>query len=90
MENLANLPPAVTLVLAVLVAVWLVLLLFVPFMIASIRNSTRRTNVQLEQLNQRVEKLIAVLDRTDALVARAGEPRPHVGERARKEPTISG
>ena len=90
MDNLANLPPAVTLVLAVLVTVWLVLLLFVPFMIASIRNSTRKANVQLEQLNQRVEKLIALLDRTDAPVVRPSEPRPQHGERARKEPTISG
>jgi predicted PurR-regulated permease PerM len=90
MDNLANLPPAVLLVLAVLLAVWLVLLLLVPFMIESIRNSTRKANLQLEQLNQKVDKLIALLDRSDAPIVRSGEPRPHLAERARKEPTISG
>jgi predicted PurR-regulated permease PerM len=89
MDNLANLPPVVLLVLAVLVAVWLVLLLLVPFMIESIRNSTRKANLQLEQLNQRVDTLIALLDRTDAPGVRPSEPRPHLAERTRKEPTIS-
>jgi predicted PurR-regulated permease PerM len=90
MDNLANLPPAVTLVLAVLVAVWLVLLLFVPFMIASIRNSTRRANMQLEQLNQRIDRLIALSERRDAPVGPSSEPRSPLGERVRREPTISG
>ena len=94
MDNISNLPPAVLLVLAVLLAVWLVLLLLVPFMIEGIRNSTRKANQQLELLNRKLDKLIEVLDRGDAQpVLRAAEPRdarPPAAERTRKEPTISG
>lgn len=94
MDNISNLPPAVLLALAVLLAVWLVLLLLVPFMIEGIRNSTRKANLQLELLNRKLDKLIEVLDRGDAPPnVRTGEPRearPHAVERARKEPTISG
>jgi len=90
MDTLANLPSPVLIVLAVLLAVWLVLLLLVPFMIESIRNSTRKANSQLELLNKKMDKLIELLDKTEAPFARANEPRPNLGERARKEPTISG
>jgi predicted PurR-regulated permease PerM len=93
MDTLANLPPTVLVVLAVLLAVWLILLLLVPFMIEGIRSSTRKANLQLGELNQKVDKLIALLERRDAATAWSTEPRdarPHVAERARKEPTISG
>jgi predicted PurR-regulated permease PerM len=93
MDNISNLPPAVSLVLAVLLVVWLVLLLLVPFMIESIRSSTRKAHHQLELLNRKIDRLIELLESRDAQNARAGEPRdtvPHVAERARKEPTISG
>jgi predicted PurR-regulated permease PerM len=93
MDNIANLPTAVLLVLAVLLAVWLVLLLLVPFMIESIRNSSRKGHLQLEQLNRKLDRLIELLERGDAKIVRAGEARdagPQAAERARKEPTISG
>jgi hypothetical protein len=92
-EILDNLPPAVMLVLALLLVVWLVLLLLVPFMIESIRGWTRKSHAELAQLNKKVDQLIVLLEeRTDAPVLRpierpAREPRP---ERVRKEPTISG
>jgi predicted PurR-regulated permease PerM len=90
MENLENLPAVVQIVLAVLLVVWLVLLLLVPFMIESIRNSSRKTRAELERLNQKVDELIEILDRTGPSAARPGEPRAQHTERARKEPTISG
>jgi hypothetical protein len=92
-ELLDNLPPVVLLVLALLLVVWLVLLLFVPFMIESIRGWTRKSYVELEQLNKKVDRLIVLLgERADGGALRpierpAREPR---AERARKEPTISG
>jgi hypothetical protein len=92
-EILDNLPPAVMLVLALLLVVWLVLLLLVPFMIESIRGWTRKSHAELEQLNKKVDRLIVLLEeRPDVPVVRpierpAREPRT---ERARKEPTISG
>jgi hypothetical protein len=90
-ELLENLPPAVMLVLALLLVVWLMLLLFVPFMIESIRGSTRKTYAELEQLNKKVDRLILLLSESaDGPLRRierpAREPRP---ERARREPTIS-
>jgi hypothetical protein len=94
-EILDNLPPAVMLVLALLLVVWLVLLLLVPFMIESIRGWTRKSHSELEQLNKKVDRLIVLLEEradVDVPVLRqverpAREPRP---ERVRKEPTISG
>lgn len=92
-ELLENLPPVVMLVLALLLVVWLVLLLFVPFMIESIRGSTRKSYAELEQLNKKVDRLIALLDeraaydeRRDEAALRAVEQAP----RARREPPISG
>jgi hypothetical protein len=94
METLGNLPPVVLLVLALLLVVWLVLLLLVPFMIESIRGSTRRSHLELGELNKKVDKLIALLsergDRSELPPVRMVEPRGARPERARKEPTISG
>jgi hypothetical protein len=87
MDNLANLPAPVQIVLALLLAVWLALLLLVPFMIESIRNSARKTRAQLELLNQKMDRLIDILERSEP--ARTAGPRAQ-HERARKEPTISG
>ena len=61
-EILDNLPPAVMLVLALLLVVWLVLLLLVPFMIESIRGWTRKSHGQLEQLNAKVDRLVTLLE----------------------------
>jgi hypothetical protein len=88
MDNFANLPATVQIVLAVLLAVWLALLLLVPFMIESIRNSGRKSRAQLELLNQKMDRLIELLERGEP--TRASAPRAHHHERARKEPTISG
>jgi hypothetical protein len=103
MNILQNLPPAVTLVLALLLLVWLVLLLLVPFMIESIRGSARKAYLELEELNAKLDRLIVLLDQRDRDTAmkidtlrsdlgprvedRPSRERP---ERVRKEPTISG
>ena len=63
MAILENLPPIVTLVLALLLVVWLVLALLVPFMIESIRSSTRRTSIELKELNEKVDRLLLVLQK---------------------------
>ena len=89
MDNFANLPATVQLVLAVLLAVWLALLLLVPFMIESIRNSTRKTRTQLELLNQKMDRLIDILERGEPATRTAG-PRARHTDPVRKEPTISG
>ena len=62
MAILENLPPIVTLVLALLLVVWLVLALLVPFMIESIRGSTRRTAAELEELNDKLDRLLLLLE----------------------------
>jgi hypothetical protein len=92
-EILDNLPPAVLLVLTLLLVVWLVLLLLVPFMIESIRGWSRKSYVELEQLNKRVDRLIVLLEeRADASAPLPIErpAREARAERARKEPTILG
>jgi hypothetical protein len=93
-EILDNLPPAVLLVLALLLVVWLVLLLLVPFMIESIRGWTRKSYVELEQLNKKMDKLIVLLaERASVPTLHYPPDRPArepVAERARREPTISG
>ena len=89
MDNFANLPATVQVVLAVLLAVWLGLLLLVPFMIESIRNSSRRSRTELELLNQKMDRLIELLERSEP-PARVVGTRPQRAERVRKEPTISG
>ena len=93
-DVLQNLPPAVTARASPCCSlVWLVLLLLVPFMIESIRNSTRKTYVELEEMNQKVDRLIALIEeRRGAPTFDAPPPRDRAteptGERARREPTI--
>jgi len=95
-EIIENLPPAVMLVLALLLVVWLVLLLLVPFMIESIRGWTRKSHVELDQVNKKMDQLIALLAEREAEADRAllrpveRPARDARAERARKEPTISG
>jgi hypothetical protein len=77
-EILQNLPPAVMVVLALMLLVWLVLLLLVPFMIESIRGWTRKSYIELQEMNERLDKLHGLLadhaaaSRADAL--RSFEP----------------
>ena len=92
-EILQNLPPAVTLVLPLLLLVWLVLLLLVPFMIESIRGWTRKSYVELQETNKKLDRLIALLEeRRGAPTFDAPPPRDRAteptGERAHREPTI--
>jgi hypothetical protein len=92
-EILDNLPPAVLLVLALLLVVWLVLLLLVPFMIESIRGWSRKSYAELEQLNKKVDRLIVLLEERADMSAPLPIERPAREvrtERARKEPTILG
>ena len=103
MEILDKLPPIVALVLALLLVVWLVLALLVPFMIESIRGSTRKTHLELTELNEKLDRLLAALEKN---ATARGEPAPPAEAHAppappepprreqrpaptRKEPTIS-
>jgi hypothetical protein len=98
MQILDSLPPAVTLVLALLLLAWLVLLLLVPFMIESIRSSSRKSYFELVELNKKVDRLFVLLAERDSAPRSerpdfdlfesrpANDPRP---PRSRKEPTIS-
>lgn len=61
MSFFENLPSAVTLVLGLLLLVWLILLLLVPFMIESIRGWTRRSCQELEEMNQKLDVLTTLL-----------------------------
>lgn len=100
MDVFDNLPPAVTLVLGMLLLVWLVLLLLVPFMIESIRGWSRRSYHELEEINRKLDTLTSLLaDRGDGVRTEpriephaATEPgeraRRHRPDRVRKEPTI--
>src|SRR5262249_9747327 len=94
MDTLENLPPAVVLVLALLLVVWLALLLLVPFMIESIRGSTRRSYLELAELNKKMDKVIALLAERNELPPFHGyethDVRPPRGERTRGEPPIWG
>jgi hypothetical protein len=49
------------LALAVLLAIWIVLALLVPFMIASIRTSARHSSRELEALNDKIDRLLTSL-----------------------------
>ena len=91
MESFENLPPIVVLVLGFVLIAWLVLVFLVPFMIESIRQSSRKTHEELADMN-------AKLDRLNALLAQGGPPKasraePTIPEppegRKRREPTIS-
>ena len=101
MDILQSLPPLVALALGLLLVVWLVLFLLVPFMLESIRSWSRKTYHELEEMNRKLDRLTALLDDRTAEppvlldtridprgdVRSAREPR---ADRARKEPTISG
>jgi hypothetical protein len=104
MEILQSLPPLVTLVLGLLLVVWLVLFLLVPFMLESIRSWSRKTCQEVEQLNAKLDRLTAIIadrraeppvlfDTDEARPERKAKPRgprePR-SERTRKEPTILG
>ena len=98
MELFENLPPAVTLVLALFVLVWLVLLFLLPFMVESIRGRTRRIHEELEDLNDKLDRLNRLLGDHSAPSYRAEPPRPErtterpveaAAPRVRREPTIS-
>ena len=101
MDILQSLPPLVTLVLGLLLIVWLVLFLLVPFMLESIRSWTRKSYGELAEMNKKLDRLTALLDQQrvdpslllDARHAARGQPRPASearAERSRREPTISG
>jgi hypothetical protein len=94
MDILENLPPAVVLVLALLLVVWLALLLLVPFMIESIRGSVRRSSLELAELNKKMDRVIELLAERNELPPFHGyethDVRPSAAERTRREPTISG
>ncbi|SRR5690606_5418197 len=90
MDVFEKLPPIVVLVLGFLLIAWLVLVFLVPFMIESIRQSTRKTHEELVELNTKLDRLNSLLSQgrtpiRDAEPALPEKPEP----RGRREPTIS-
>jgi hypothetical protein len=97
MEILQSLPPLVTLVLSLLLVVWLVLFLLVPFMLESIRSWTRKSHAELTEMNRKLDRLTALLDARGERHIHVKDARPEArpareprADRARKEPTIGG
>jgi hypothetical protein len=105
MEILQSLPPLVTLVLSLLLVVWLVLFLLVPFMLESIRSWTRRNHAELAEINKKLDRIAALLQdkrvdpsllhdaRADVRRESRGQQKASSegrGDRSRREPTISG
>lgn len=97
LEILDTLPPAVMLVLTLLLLVWLVLLLLVPFMIEGIRGATRKTYLEMQELNKKLDRLILLLEeqnrggmpsRVDTLYAPDLDVRSPEARGVRREPTI--
>ena len=100
MDVLESLPPLVTLVLGLLLVVWLVLFLLVPFMLESIRSWTRRSHGELAEINRKLDRIATLLDDQsadmnvllDVTRESRGEPKGRGAreprERVRKEPTI--
>lgn len=83
MDIVQSLPPLVTLVLALLLVIWLVLFLLVPFMLESIRSWSRKSCQELEEMNKKLDRLAILLD------DREHDDRDSSDNRARREPTIS-
>jgi hypothetical protein len=85
MDVLTTMPPALLAVLGLLLLAWVVLLFLVPFIIEGIRNWTRKSHAELEQINRKLDRLNSLL------AARTGPLPPPAppGNRSRKEPTIS-
>ena len=75
MEILQSLPPLVTLVLGLLLVVWLVLFLLVPFMLESIRSWTRKNHAELAEMNQKLDRLTALLEDQRTRSTRAAPTR---------------
>src|SRR5690606_8665465 len=101
MDLLDNLPPAVTLVLGMLLLMWLVLLLLVPFMVESIRGWSRRSARELEEINRKLDVLTTLLSDREDLRRDGSRAEPRIEpdlapkerasrrpDRVRKEPTI--
>ena len=100
MEVIASLPPLVTLVLGLLLVVWLVLFLLVPFMLESIRSWTRKSHGELAEINTKLDRIARLLDNQsadmnvlldatrEARVEPKGRPPREPRDRVRKEPTI--
>lgn len=61
-----NLPPIVGLILGLVLLAWLVFVFLVPFMIESIRQSSRKTHEQLVELNRKIDELNAALSEAAA------------------------
>ncbi len=101
MEFFESLPPAVALALGLFVLVWIVLLFLLPFMVENIRGTTRRIHAELEDLNDKIDRLNRLLADRGAPAYGSPEPRgreperlseraaPAAAPRARREPTIS-
>jgi len=90
MDIFAEMPSSLAWALGLLAVVWVALALLVPLMIESIRISTRRTQLELREINEKLDRLIEALEqRTEPpeLHETHPAPAPH-SQRLRREPTI--
>jgi len=90
MDILAEMPSALAWALGLLAIAWVALALLVPLMIESIRISSRRTQLELREINEKLDRLIEALEqRTEPpeLHEAHSTPLPH-SPRVRREPTI--
>jgi hypothetical protein len=90
MDILENVPPALTLVVVLIVLIWVVLLFLVPFMIEGIRSSARKSHEELQAMNAKLDRLTRLLsERAAADPARAGAP-PKPGAEPRRTAPAPG
>ncbi|HEX5419480.1 MAG TPA: hypothetical protein VFY39_05740 [Gammaproteobacteria bacterium] len=81
MQALQSLPPIVALVLGLVLLAWVIFAFLVPFMVESIRQSTRKTHLELVELNKKLDLLNAALKEAQLRPAPAAGGR-HASERA--------
>jgi hypothetical protein len=61
MQIFEGVPSAFLLILALILLIWLVLVFLVPFMVEGIRSSSRKTCDELREMNEKLDRLTALL-----------------------------
>jgi hypothetical protein len=89
MQIFEGVPSAFLLVLALIVLVWLVLVFLVPFMVEGIRGSSRKTYEELREMNEKLDRLAALLADQARLMRTGAAPgarptQPETGPTARR------
>ena len=90
MQIIDNLPPIVAILIGALALFWVVLALLVPFMIEGIRQSAKKSHDELIELNEKIDRLTALLGEAAERAPSAGAPNAaaHAGGAARGRATV--